>query len=131
MDVVLRYRPCVYVADLEIGECTIHRAGDSSGRSWWLLWFRVAPDAGGDAFDAAVPVNPRGTFDASGPGGKTWALQPAAPAHVWAIVPSINVLGSGDAHDGDHPTEVSKWHHVVTIEGVPDDEPWSLGDAPR
>jgi len=127
---ILQYRGLIDVDALNVGDCTMHRAGDGAGRSWWLLWFRVIPDAGGEALCAAVPVNPRGTYDADGPGGKTWALQPATREGAWNVVPSINVLTSGTVHDGEHPTETSIWHHNVVIEGVPDLEPWARGATP-
>jgi len=123
----LRYRSNACVSDLQVGECTIHRCGNSDGARWWVLWFRETREDNGQPADFGVPINPNGTFDPSGPGGKTWGLTRAAP-RSWQISPSINVLGSGESHPGVH-TAPSQWHQTPTIVGVPDNEAW-ISSAP-
>jgi hypothetical protein len=119
----LRYRSNVCVSDLKVGECTIHRAGTADNARWWLLWFCVARVTDGRPMDAAVPINPNGSYVEAGPGGKTWGLTKTAVG-TWQIAPSINVLGTRVVHPGTHPTEVSLWHETPTIVDVPDGETW-------
>jgi hypothetical protein len=134
----LCYRGNVGVEDLEVGECTIHRAGDSSGARWWLLWFRVNRETDGQPDDFAVPVNPNGGWIELGSGGKTWGLTRIDnPDKVgrwqWQISPSINVTGSRALHPGVHemaglaPGYESLWHQTPIIVGVPDGEAWQVG----
>lgn len=122
----LHYRSRAHVDDLLVGECTIYRAGDSSGRRWWLLWFRAPRDTDGGEEDFAVPVNPNGSFLENGPGGKTWALNRGyseSGSGTWQITPSINVEDTRELHPNGQ-TSTSLWHHTPTISGVSDDEPW-------
>jgi hypothetical protein len=118
-----RYRSFVSVADLAIGECTIHRAAKDGAGKWWLLWMRITRNDGVPE-DIAVPVSPGGHYAEDGPGGKTWGFNPGA-AGTWIVSPSINVLETSDLHPGDHPKEVSVWHENVTVEDVPADVPWT------
>lgn len=117
--VTLRYRSNVCVGDLEVGECTIHRASDSSGKRWWLLWFRVNRETDGQPEDFAAPVNPNGGWIEAGPGGKTWGLNRAGMG-VWSISPSINVINIRAVHPGEHELP-SLWHQTPDLIGVPDD----------
>jgi hypothetical protein len=119
----LRYRSNVCVSDLRVDECTIHRAGTADNARWWLLWFCVEREGVCQLMDAAVPINPNGTYVEAGPGGKTWGLTKTS-AGTWQVAPSINVLGTRVAHPGDHPTEVSLWHETPAIVDVPDGETW-------
>lgn len=115
----LKYRSYILLDDLQVGECTVHRAGDHTGE-WWLLWFRFNRETDGQPMDAAVPINPNGTYSEAD--RKTWGLTKTAPG-TWQIAPSINVLASGDLHPGEHP-DTSLWHQTPTIVEVPDGEPW-------
>ena len=130
-DAVLHYRGTgVPVEDLALNECTIRGAGNQEDTaSWWQLWALVARDVDGVVEHIGVPVDPRGTWDAAGPGGKTWGFQPAELPGRWRLAPSVNVLESRALHEGDHPTQASTWHHNVIVDGVPDGEPWD-GGAP-
>lgn len=119
----LRYRSNVCVGALAIGECTVHRCGDSSGKTWWMLWFYVNRDDNGQPLDAGVPFNPNGVADPNGPGGKTWGLTRSGP-NEWQVAPSINVLGSKAVHPGEHDVEPSMWHQTPKIVDVPDGELW-------
>ena len=121
----LHYRSFVYVDDLAVGECTIHRAGNASGASWWLLWFRVNRETDGQPDDFGVPINPNGSFIEAGPGGKTWGLNRAEPG-AWQVSPSINVINTGEVHPGEHGAP-SLWHQTPKIVGVPDGEAWIAG----
>ena len=134
---ILRYRSRVTVDDLALNECTIHRASSSGAARWWLLWFYVTRDSDGQPEHFCVPVNPRGPYIESGPGGRTWGLNmpPATPYDIgpgtsnWQVSPSINVLANGDA--AAHGTPVgSIWHQTPAILGVPVNEPWATGAAP-
>ncbi len=124
---VLRYRSKVDVEDLAIGECTMHRAANSDGTRWWLLWIHVNRDNDGQPDDFAVPVNPNGSYIEAGPGGKTWGLT-LTESGVWQVSPSINVLETGAIHAGEHPAS-SLWHQTPTIVGVPEGaiEEWVTG----
>lgn len=132
----LRYRSNVCVSELAVGECTMHRAADSSGARWWLLWFRVNRDSDGLPDDFAVPVNPNGPYLDPGPGGRTWGLnrvdrelQPGA----WQVSPSIDVKNTRAVHAGEAvapmivPAPTSLWHQTPTIIEVPDGEAWISG----
>jgi hypothetical protein len=125
----LRYRSNVGVEDLAVGECTIHRAGDATGKRWWLLWFYVNCETDGQPKDFAVPVNPNGGWIEDGPGGKTWALtRDTLDASTWHVSPSINVINTGDVHAGEH-TAPSLWHQTPDIIGVIVGDAW-VSQAP-
>jgi hypothetical protein len=128
MSDVLSYRSNVGVEELGIGECTVHRASNSSGARWWLLWFHVIRDDG-QPDDFAVPLNPNGAFIEAGPGGKTWGITRTTTPGVWQIAPSINVLGTRETHAGPH-SEASLWHKTPSVIGVPDGDAWTLGAQP-
>ncbi len=135
---VLRYKSHGRIEDLEVGECTAHRASNSGAGRWWMLWFRVLRETDGQPEDFAVPINPGGGYIEQGPGGRTWGLvRPQATAFAsgygssstWAVSPSINVLDDRDAVAGTHE-HPSLWHQTPEIQGVPDSEPWAQGAAP-
>jgi hypothetical protein len=137
-DSILNYKGAYLDVDtLGLGECTMHKSSDSTAKRWWLLWFRVTNEATGQPDTFCVPVNPNGLYIEQGPGGKTWGLTvPNATIYeslpgtkCWQISPSINVLNTGDAHPGDHPTP-SLWHHTPAILNVPDSDAWASGAAP-
>ena len=121
-DFVLMYRPDVFISDLRENECTIHRATTADRTaSYWLLWFYVRRDTDGVLEDFAVPINPRGEYMETGPGGRTWGLTLVRDG-TWQISPSINILNTGEgkrAVAGDHPTLPSLWHKTPSIERVP------------
>jgi hypothetical protein len=123
----LRYRSNVCVSALEVNECTMHRAGDSTGARWWLLWLRVNRDSDGQPDDFAVPVNPNGEWIEAGPGGRTWGLHRTSPVGsepgVWQVAPSINVLEARAAYAGEHDVP-SLWHQTPSIVDVPEGETW-------
>lgn len=123
----LAYRSFVPVEALKPNECTIHRAADSEGRRWWLLWANVyRDDKVGELIDIAVPVNPGGGYIEAGPGGKTWGLNDVGGG-IWAISPSINVIdvaGSHRAHPGPHQTAQSIWHQTPCLVGMPTPYQW-------
>ncbi len=121
----LRYRSFVDVSDLAVGECTIHRAGNSTGARWWNLWLRVNRETDGQPDDFLVPVQPNGSFVEAGPGGKTWGLA-RAELGAWQVSPSINVLGTRELHPGAHDAP-SLWHQTPKIVGVPEGEAWIAG----
>lgn len=123
MNEILKYRRHAQVEDLQVGECTIHRASNSTSGRWWQLWFRVLRDTDGVDEVFCVPVRPNMTFLPNGPGGKTWGLNTKSGGSDWQISPSINVLGNGDAHEGQR-NEVSIWHHTPCITDVPLGENW-------
>jgi hypothetical protein len=120
------------IEDLQLNECTVHRASNSSGARWWLLWFCVEceTDCLHEVF--CVPVAPRQQFTESGPGGRTWGLsevgQSVSGVCNWAVSPSINVLDDRATVAGEHDSP-SLWHQTPTILNVPDTEPWVLGVA--
>ncbi len=129
----LMYRPSVCVSELDLDECTVHRAGNSDGAKWWLLWFRVARETDGVAEDFCVPINPNGAYTPDGPGGKTWGLcRSSGPNEwnecVWQVSPSINVLGTKALHPGETDGP-SLWHQTPEIICVPDHEAW-IAEAP-
>ncbi|HEY5086355.1 MAG TPA: hypothetical protein VII66_03265 [Gemmatimonadaceae bacterium] len=127
----LVYRPGAHVGDLQPGECTIHRAADSTGKRWWLLWFYVyREDVTGVLEDFAVPVQPLGPYTEAGAGGRTWGLAKVDDS-TWQISPSINAVNEDGTriHPGPHPLE-SRWHQTPRIVGVPKDEPWTTGGQP-
>lgn len=114
------------IEDLEVGECTMHRAVNGAVR-YWHMWFRALRETDGEPFDFCVPMNPNGAFVENAPGGKTWGLtRNAVLANAWCVAPSINVLNTGEPHPGDHPSP-SLWHQTPTITDVPDDAPWIAG----
>lgn len=125
----LLYRSHALIEDLVVGECTMHRASGSSADRWWQLWFRVLRETDGQPADFCVPMNPGGSYQPNGPGGKTWGLMKCG-SNTWQVSPSINVETSGDAFAGPRSTLPSLWHQTPQIVGVPDDEPWARGDAP-
>ncbi len=123
MTTELRYRSNVGVEDLEVGDCTMHRAATADGHRWWLLWFRVVREDTGVAADFAVPMNPNGSFIEAGTGGKTWGLT-AIGGGRWQVSPSINVLPDRRLHAGEHPAGASQWHQTPAIVDVPVGEHW-------
>ena len=124
----LRYRSFVDVNDLAVGECTIRRTGDPpNGTRWWNLWFRVNRETDGQPDDFVVPVNPGGTYNEAGPGGKTWGFT-LVEAGAWQVSPSINVLNTRELHPGAHDAP-SLWHQTPKVVGVPEGEAW-IGDPP-
>jgi hypothetical protein len=133
---ILKYRSHALIEDLQVGECTMHRASDAGPARWWQLWFRVLRDTDGQPEDFCVPMNPGG--GPSEGARRTWGLTcpDATPYDVapgtrnWQVSPSINVLGHRGAVAGPAEGEVSIWHQTPTIVGVPIDEPWANGAAP-
>ena len=121
---VLRYRGGP-IEDLQLDECTMHRAVNPDGTRYWHLWFRVARKDNGQPDDFCVPMNPNGSFIEAGPGGKTWGLTRSTPG-AWQVSPSINVLATKEVHPGEHPSP-SLWHQTPMIVGVPEDVPWIAG----
>lgn len=69
------YRNDASIEDLEIGECTMHRAITSGGSRYWHMWFRANRETDGQPFDFCVPMNPNGNYTESGVGGKTWGAR--------------------------------------------------------
>ena len=124
----LSYKSRAMIADLTVGECTMHRASGSANARWWQLWFCVPRKPDGVAATFCVPMNPGKAYRPDGPGGKTWGLTKCGP-NAWQVSPSINVEANGDAH-ATYEGLPSLWHETPTIVGVPDDEPWACGDAP-
>jgi hypothetical protein len=121
----LAYRSFALIEDLKPGECTIHRAGLSDGRKWWLLWMCVyREDRAGQTVIVGVPVSPNGRYAEDGPGGRTWGLRPAAPGR-WQIDPSIDAKGDRSTVPGflNHPAP-SIWHQTPALIEVPDGEAW-------
>jgi hypothetical protein len=135
MTTTLQYRPFVYVEQLSLNECTIHRAANADAR-WWLLWFYVLRETDSIAEDFAVPVNPNGAYTKDGvswrgfrPVGRTWGLTRTSMG-VWQISPSINVVsdfGVQRVVAGPPARGRSIWHQTPTIVGVPESEPWITG----
>jgi len=119
----LQYTSFAEVDTLSVGQCTMHRCAGQAGE-FWHLWFRVERDDNRQPVTACVPVNPNGSYNANGRGGKTWGLTKTAPG-TWQFSPSINVLESEDVHPGEHPTEKSIWHQTPAVAGVPDGESWT------
>ena len=124
----LLYRPRAHVDELDVGECTIHRAANDKGDRWWLLWFRVSRDDTGQPADFAVPVNPCGPFVENGPGGRTWGLTRLEHG-AWQVSPSIDVQPDRSVHPGNGPAP-SQWHQTPVLVHVPDGEPWANGALP-
>jgi len=122
----LLYRSNVSVEDLNVGECTMHRAGNSDGARWWLLWFRVNRETDNLEETIAVPVNPNGPYIETGPGGKTWGFTGPGLLGAWYVSPSINVLNTKELRNGEHEAP-SLWHQTPQILSVPDNEPWMHG----
>jgi hypothetical protein len=123
--VELSYRSFVPVEDLESGQCTVHRAADSHGARWWLLWFRVPrEDRPGELVDLAVPVAPNGSYAEKGAGGRTWGLA-SVGAGRWQVAPSVDVKVDRKAVPG-HAQDPARtmWHQTPTLVGVPDGEAW-------
>lgn len=119
----LTYRSNVMVEDLAPGECTVHRAADSNGKRWWLLWFYVRRDDDAVLEDFAVAIEPGGVPREDGPGGRSWGLTDSGGG-VWQIAPSINVLGGPSRRVIQGPADGSIWHHTPSIVGVPAGERW-------
>lgn len=124
---VLRYRAGAAIEDLQVDECTMHRAAVGGGTPFWHLWFRVLRETDGQPDDFCVPMNPNGPYLEVGPGGKTWGLTRSTPG-AWQVSPSINVLAHREVHPGEHSAP-SLWHQTPMIVGVPGDEPW-IGGQP-
>jgi hypothetical protein len=121
----LLYRSRVLVEDLALNECTLHRCSGSGAARWWQLWWLANRDTDGKPEDFCVPVNPGGSYNEHGPGGRTWGLTLTA-AGIWQVSPSINVLASRDAIAGNGP---SIWHQTPRLVGVPERETWAFGDT--
>lgn len=138
----LTYRPHAQIEDLQENECTLHRAGDSNGNRWWMLWFNVRREDNGQLEDLAVAVAPGGSFTEGGPGGRTWGLTKTS-SNTWEVSPSINVVDhkTWDRMAGQESIQRvlvngpvpepfggsswnSVWHQTPIIFGVPDGEPW-------
>ena len=127
----LRYRCSAYIEDLDLGECTMHRAVMPDGSRFWHLWFRVNRDSDGQPDTFCVPMNPRGDFIENGRGGRTWGLRPTGPGlpyGAWQVSPSINVIHTREVHPGAHE-EQSLWHQTPMLVDVPPTEPW-ITEAP-
>lgn len=124
----LLYRAKCTVDDLEIGQCTIHRATNAQAARWWLLWFYANRETDGQPEWFGVPVSPGGVYTENGPGGRTWGLQRTGVG-IWQVSPSINVLDDRDAAAGPQKYR-SIWHQTPALMGVPDDEPWAQGEPP-
>lgn len=137
---VLLYKPHARIEDLGPGECTVHRAGDGSGKRWWNLWFRVPRETDGQLEDFVVPIT-LSAPDPNGPGGRSWGVTYAGSS-AWQVSPSINVLeqdakrapngevtqlGGRRIVAGTHPVGRSLWHQTPRIVSVPDGEPWTKG----
>ncbi|MGO9832603.1 MAG: hypothetical protein ACLP1X_00130 [Polyangiaceae bacterium] len=126
-DFVLRYRAGVLLSDLRENECTIHRATTADRTAtYWLLWFYVRRGTDQELEDFAVPIIPRGTYQETGPGGRSWGFTDQGGG-VWALAPSINVLQSAVGkmfQPGEHPALPSLWHKTPSVENVPTGEPW-------
>jgi len=125
---VLTYHTGCEIEDLAVGECVIRACSNSGAMNWWQLWFRVLRDTDGQPDIFSVPVDPSGTYNARGAGGKTWGLVSAGP-NQWQISPSINVENTRDAH-ADGYTPSSLWHHTPMLVGVPADARWIHAAAP-
>lgn len=121
----LAYRSSAPVEDLKPGECTVHRAADSHGGRWWMLWIYVyREDRAGELVDLAVPVAPNGGYNEGGPGGRTWGLSNVGGGR-WQVSPSIDVKASRKAVPGfAQDPERSMWHQTPALVGVPDGEVW-------
>jgi|GEM_PF-1955320 len=129
MTTTLHYRSHVLIDDLALDECTVHRATDKKGATWWNLWFHVARETDGEPEVFVVPVAPGGKYVENGPGGRTWGFTNMGHG-VWEVSPSINVLNDEDARRavaGVAPTGASLWHKTPTVVDVPDGEPWADG----
>jgi hypothetical protein len=125
----LHYRSFVNIEDLQLGECTIHRASSPDGKRWWNLWFYVARDTDGQPEAFVVPVMPNGSYTESGPGGRSWGLARTGDS-TWQVSPSINVLDDASARAvvaGLAPTGRSLWHQTPGIVDVPSTEAWVSG----
>jgi hypothetical protein len=122
MSATFRYRSFVRIGELAPGECTIHHA-ERDGRTYWLLWLCLGLPSPDD--HAGIAVNPNGDYAEDGAGGKTWGLRQVADG-AWFVAPSVNVLGMGEVHPGEHASEKSIWHENVVIDGVALGEVWSL-----
>lgn len=123
MSATFLYRSFVRIGELAAGECTIHR-GERDGKAYWLLWLHI--DLPEPNTHIGVAVNPGGDYAEDGPGGKTWGMRETTTPGAWFLAPSVNALGAGEVHPGEHPTETSIWHQDVVVTGVPLGEPWCL-----
>jgi len=124
----LHYRSRVLVDDLKPGECTIHSAGEGTGKRWWNLWFYVPRETDGVLEAFVVPINPGGGFDPNGAGGKTWGFTRAGDSR-WQVSPSIAVLDDAGARAvttgaARPPDSKDLWHQTPAVVDVPYGEPW-------
>jgi hypothetical protein len=103
----LTYRTGARPNELVQNECTVRRVV-SDGYFGWRLWFAVRCEGGG-LFVLSVLVDPGGTFDEHGQGGRTWGFAQVAPG-TWQVSPSIHFPGT--------------WHETPRVVGVPSGEPW-------
>ena len=123
-DISLQYKSHAMIDSLRLGECTIHRAGNSNGSKWWNLWMCVARDSDKQEDYFCVPVNPNYDLVPNGPGGRHWGLKKTG-AGIWTVTPSVNVLSNNHVYPGPHPNRItSLWHHTPDIVFVPDGESW-------
>ena len=130
----LTYRSFARVLELGLDECTIRRARVMDGsRVWWHIWFHVTRETDGVPDFFCVPISPNGVYTESGPGGRTWGLQPAGDG-IWQVSPSIDVLDDlavrAEREGKPRPPESkSLWHKTPRVVGVPDGEAW-ISQAP-
>ncbi|MDE3097337.1 MAG: hypothetical protein KGK07_15220 [Chloroflexota bacterium] len=105
--------------DLAVGECTLRHTRDASG-SYLRLWARVVCTDGQTRL-VGCPLNTGGGYGETP--RRTWGLGRTAPG-IWQVIPSINVLSTGEVHLGPHPTASSLWHETPAIVDVPEPAPW-------
>jgi hypothetical protein len=120
----LSYRGRIFVDDLLVGECTIHRCFDDQGGRWWNLWFSVRRQSDNIPDIFCVPVNPNKPPLENSTRGKTWGLsKDTTEPLVWNLSPSVNILGTRDPHPGTHERP-SLWHDTIRITDAPEGEAW-------
>lgn len=117
-----------YGETLEPGECSFHQ--HESGT--WLMHFRFVRDTDGKTETRIIPVNPNGDAvpqpNVCNDWGK-WGIRRTGNPGQWRISPSINCIDQVKGEDGQ-PKKIEVWHKDnVTIEGVPDWEPWTQENA--